>query len=117
MHPKPNIRNDIFSRVDWVIFDADNTLWDLESLYHHARDKLCQLLGSFGYDASEAADYQRQRDLELFKVYGRAPSRFPHSFLDTLLHFNPADLPLNVHPAAVRASANVTPFGAVSVPA
>ena len=27
------------------------------------------------------------------------------------------DLPLNFHPAAVRASANVTPFGAVSVPA
>ena len=27
------------------------------------------------------------------------------------------DLPLNFHPAAVRASTNVTPFGAVSVPA
>jgi hypothetical protein len=27
------------------------------------------------------------------------------------------DLPLNFHPAAVRVSANVTPFGAVSVPA
>jgi hypothetical protein len=27
------------------------------------------------------------------------------------------DLPLNFHPAAVRAWANVTPFGAVSVPA
>jgi DNA invertase Pin-like site-specific DNA recombinase len=27
------------------------------------------------------------------------------------------DLPLNFHPAAIRASANVTPFGAVSVPA
>ena len=28
-----------------------------------------------------------------------------------------SDLPLNFHPAAIRASANVTPFGAVSVPA
>jgi hypothetical protein len=27
------------------------------------------------------------------------------------------DLPLNFHPAAIRVSANVTPFGAVSVPA
>ncbi len=27
------------------------------------------------------------------------------------------DLPLKFHPAAVRASADVTPFGAVSVPA
>ena len=27
------------------------------------------------------------------------------------------DLPLNCHPAAAKASANVTPFGAMSVPA
>jgi hypothetical protein len=31
--------------------------------------------------------------------------------------YGAADLPLNFHPAAIRASANVTPFGAVSVPA
>ena len=29
----------------------------------------------------------------------------------------PTDLPLNFHPAAARASADVTPFGAVSVSA
>jgi hypothetical protein len=34
-----------------------------------------------------------------------------------LIKFRLADLPLNFHPAAIRASANVTPFGAVSVPA
>ena len=33
------------------------------------------------------------------------------------LKWEDIDLPLNFHPAAVRASANVTPFGAVSVPA
>ena len=38
------------------------------------------------------------------------------SFL-TVMTSIPIDLPLNFHPAAVRASANVTPFGAVSVPA
>ena len=32
-------------------------------------------------------------------------------------NYFPLDLPLNFHPAAVRASANVTPFGAMSVPA
>ena len=30
---------------------------------------------------------------------------------------SPCDLPLNFHPAAIRALANATPFGAVSVPA
>jgi hypothetical protein len=31
--------------------------------------------------------------------------------------FGSADLPLNFHPVAIRVSADVTPFGAVSVPA
>jgi uncharacterized membrane protein len=36
---------------------------------------------------------------------------------DVRRRLDPSDLPLNFHPAAIRASANVTPFGAVSVPA
>jgi hypothetical protein len=36
---------------------------------------------------------------------------------DDIRAFIATDLPLNFHPAAVRAWANVTPFGAVSVPA
>jgi hypothetical protein len=38
-------------------------------------------------------------------------------FADLTQVISTIDLPLNFHPAAVRASANVTPFGAVSVPA
>ena len=43
----------------------------------------------------------------------------PSKKVDHIAHFIfiRRDLPLNFHPAAVRASANVTPFGAVSVPA
>ena len=36
---------------------------------------------------------------------------------DRIDRFRKGDLPLNFHPAAVRASTNVTPFGAASVPA
>ena len=32
-------------------------------------------------------------------------------------NYGSPDLPLNCHPAAAKASANVTPFGAMSVPA
>src|SRR3954462_7667616 len=39
------------------------------------------------------------------------------SFLRRITLSVPTALPLNFHPAAIRASANVTPFGAVSVPA
>jgi hypothetical protein len=45
-------------------------------------------------------------------------SRLGISLRRKILHSGPTpDLPLNFHPAAIRASANVTPFGAVSVPA
>ncbi|HWX83468.1 MAG TPA: HAD family hydrolase [Xanthobacteraceae bacterium] len=90
MNSKIDVRYIAFSRLDWVIFDADNTLWDLESLYHDARNKLCRLLAKFGCDPVDVADYQRQRDLELFNVHGRSPIRFPQSFVDTLFHFNAA---------------------------
>ena len=54
------------------------------------------------------------------------PRRLPTIYSTDYYHRQPrhagrgckfSDLPLNFHPAAVRASADVTPFGAVSVPA
>jgi putative hydrolase of the HAD superfamily len=83
-------RHSVFSHLDWVIFDADNTLWDLEGLYHSARTKLIRFLVNLEFDADEIDQFQRNRDLELFKKYGRKPIRFPESFIDTLLHFKPA---------------------------
>jgi putative hydrolase of the HAD superfamily len=81
---------EIFSRVEWIIFDADNTLWDLEALYHNARRRLCRFLASLGFEQEEVEAYQKSRDVELFQNYGRLPKRFPQSFVDTLFHFRPA---------------------------
>jgi len=83
-------RHSVFSHLDWVIFDADNTLWDLENLYHSARSKLIRFLVNLEFDADEVDQFQRNRDMELFKKYGRKPIRFPESFIDTLIHFKPA---------------------------
>jgi len=79
-----------FFPVEWVIFDADNTLWDLEDLYNRAKRDLCSFKAFRGFDPEDVADYQQRRDLELFEKYGRTPRRFPQSFVDTLLHFHPA---------------------------
>ena len=45
------------------------------------------------------------------------PKEFPPYSTVQSYFYSWRDLPLNFHPAAIRASANVTPFGAVSVPA
>ena len=84
----------------WIIFDADNTLWDVESLYDRARTEFCQLLfsaleegnhNSKGYvtiDLIERA--QRHRDLQLYASLGYSSGRFAKSFEDTLSFFMPA---------------------------
>jgi ABC-type uncharacterized transport system permease subunit len=52
------------------------------------------------------------------KVIWRAPGDLFGGFLFWVWAFgSAADLPLSFHPAAIRASTDVTPFGAISVPA
>jgi putative hydrolase of the HAD superfamily len=81
----------------WVIFDADNTLWDLEYLYNEARKEFCKytlnLLNEAGQNphGDVTADFveqsQRHRDIQLQKTYGYSSSRFARSFEDTLMFF------------------------------
>lgn len=73
----------------WVIFDADNTLWETESLYDDARRTLTNTLASRGIDAAVAEETQQAIDEELHKTFGYSAQRFPLSFEQTLLYFFP----------------------------
>ena len=75
------------SAAKWVIFDGDNTLWDLESLYNDARVTLCELVAG-GEITTKAVDaYQRDHDRKLHAEMGYSPKRFPRSFADTATRF------------------------------
>jgi putative hydrolase of the HAD superfamily len=74
----------------WVIFDADNTLWEVESLYDDARQALTSILSSRGIDAAIASEMQQAIDEELYKTFGYSAKRFPASFDRTLVHFFPS---------------------------
>jgi hypothetical protein len=67
--------------------------------------KLDVLAPTTAFGAAHRTDHLRSR--EPFAIVGAG----------RLFYYVGHDLPLNVHSAAVRAAANVTPFGAVSVPA
>lgn len=71
----------------WCIFDADNTLWDIEALYNSARDQFCKFMADLGHDRSTVERYQRKRDAELQRHYGYSAARFARSFEDTYLSF------------------------------
>jgi predicted acylesterase/phospholipase RssA/FMN phosphatase YigB (HAD superfamily) len=73
-----------------VIFDADNTLWNVETFYNQARTRMCEYVDSLSHSGmEEISTYQQQRDTELRRVYGYSASRFARSFEDTIYHFVP----------------------------
>lgn len=74
----------------WVIFDADNTLWETESLYDDARRSLTEALAQRGIDRAISAEIQQTIDEELYKSHGYSAGRFPESFDRTLTYFFPA---------------------------
>ncbi|GIQ75960.1 HAD family hydrolase [Bradyrhizobium sp. RD5-C2] len=73
----------------WVIFDADNTLWETERLYDEARRKLASQLARRGIDEATATEVQQAIDEELYKTHGYSAQRFPESFDRTLTYFFP----------------------------
>ena len=80
------------TRTRWVIFDADNTLWDIEFLDDRARDAFCAHVEVLLCAADSATQIQRtlicilqrHRDVQLHVTYGYSAARFARSFEDTL---------------------------------
>lgn len=85
----------------WVIFDADNTLWDLESLYDDARKMFCAYVAELlarqspmgGPGEASVDALQRHRDIQLQKTHGYSAARFARSFEDTLSFLLPFSSP------------------------
>ena len=79
------------SRPRWVVFDADNTLWNVEILYNRARAEMAEYVAQLcGMQSAEIERYQQERDRQLREVYGYSAARFARSFEDTAYNFVPA---------------------------
>jgi putative hydrolase of the HAD superfamily len=73
----------------WVVFDADNTLWEVESLYDDARRSMTDILAGRGIDRSLSSEIQQTIDQNLHRTLGYSAQRFPASFDQTLTYFFP----------------------------
>lgn len=71
----------------WIIFDGDNTLWNVEELYDNARMEFCIWMTTLGFEYLDVEYHQRTHDAELYKTMGYSKLRFNQSFIDTLLFF------------------------------
>jgi putative hydrolase of the HAD superfamily len=83
----------------WILFDGDNTLWNVEALYDQAREQfskyVLQIIVNKNEDKDRMIDLefiekcQRHRDLQLYKTHGYSCSRFARSFEDTMTFLLP----------------------------
>jgi putative hydrolase of the HAD superfamily len=72
----------------WVLFDGDNTLWHIESLYDRARAELVRYLDASGLAAQAIDTFQRAEDKRLFRTMGYSATRFETSFVNTARRFS-----------------------------
>lgn len=77
-------------KIPWIIFDADNTLWDVESIYDHFRKEFALYIKR-ALDLEESLEnieeHQKEIDKLLSTSHGYAASRFPRSFQETTLFY------------------------------
>jgi hypothetical protein len=58
----------------WVVFDADNTLWNVEVLYNRARETMVGYVADLCTAPAAAIEqYQREHDAKLRELYGYPP--------------------------------------------
>jgi FMN phosphatase YigB (HAD superfamily) len=70
------------STYPFVVFDADDTLWDVEVLYETARISIRRELAQLGLDDSRWEELERAIDVRNFDRMGFSTDRFPTSCVD-----------------------------------
>lgn len=70
--------------IEIIAFDADDTLWDNQSLFHEVEAKLCQLLGSYG-EESYISSVLNKIETENMCRYGYGAKAFTLSLIETAL--------------------------------
>ncbi len=69
-----------------IIFDADNTLWDVEKLYDKARTQFAQEMDRIGLGPQTLVEnLAKEIDRKNFELYALSPKRFPKSLVDTYI--------------------------------
>jgi len=68
-------------------FDADDTLWDYEYIYHEAKPKIAQILGQ-GYDFDQLFSQLDQAEVSNISFYGYGVKSFALSMLESVAMFS-----------------------------
>jgi putative hydrolase of the HAD superfamily len=69
-------------RRNVIVFDGDDTLWFIESLYDDARAEAAAIVARAGLDADHWERLQRRIDVRYVQAYGVSSKRFPNSCVE-----------------------------------
>jgi putative hydrolase of the HAD superfamily len=69
--------------IKWIGFDADDTLWDYEIIYHQAKDKITKILGD-GYNTEQLLEKLDDLEIKNIPLYGYGIKSYALSLFELL---------------------------------
>ncbi len=67
--------------IDWIAFDADDTLWKNEEYYIEGRDRFLEILQKYGLDSADIENYD-QFEVENIQYFGYGVMSFVLSMIE-----------------------------------
>lgn len=67
--------------IDWIAFDADDTLWKNEEHYLHGRDRFLEILKNYGLNAADIENFD-QFEVENIQYFGYGVMSFVLSMIE-----------------------------------
>ena len=67
--------------IDWIAFDADDTLWRNEEYYLAGRDRFLEILLKYGLDAADIENFDRF-EVENIQYFGYGVMSFVLSMIE-----------------------------------
>ena len=80
-------------KLDWIAFDADDTLWHTETFYRQAEAEFLQLLDGFGLERAEILTIFHRVEIENLEFFGYGIRGFILSMIESAITVTGGDIP------------------------
>ena len=105
--------------IDWIAFDADDTLWKNEEHYINGRDRFLEILNKYGLDSGDIENFD-QFEVENIQYFGYGVMSFVLSMIEVGIEIteekiHPSDIQKLIHLAKEMLSHEIEVFEGVSL--
>ena len=83
--------------IDWIAFDADDTLWKNEEHYINGRDRFLEILNKYGLDSGDIENFD-QFEVENIQYFGYGVMSFVLSMIEVGIEITEE----KIHPSDIQ---------------